>query len=97
MVSVEWGKNERVVEMVLAGKSDVTEDYDRACIFFQRLTGIKISGNLSYVGVMPDSHSAEDFRKIKLWYKNNRQKLCWDWNSESVKACGNKKSNKSSS
>ena len=86
-VSLEWSKNEKKVESALSGKKYITEDFLNACIFFQRLTGIKISGDLSYIGLTPTNKSRDDFVRVQKWYAENKAKLCWDEQSGSVKLC----------
>jgi hypothetical protein len=87
-VEAEWNRHANVIERVLAGKGNVTGDYLMACIFFQKLTGISISGEMNYDGWTPDDRSREDFRRVEQWYVQNRDKLCWDENARSVRLCG---------
>jgi hypothetical protein len=87
-IKVEWDRHANVIEAVLAGKEDVTGDYLVACIFFERLTGISIRGEMNYDGWMPNKHSKEDFERVKEWYVKNHGKLCWNSNTKSVVLCG---------
>jgi len=83
----EWAKNIYIIEKDLAGKRPIGEEFIDACIFFQRLTGIEISGTMSFDGWMPNRDSARGLSEVKIWYKKNKKLLCWNEEIRSVVRC----------
>ena len=86
----QWRRNEEIVQAALSGKSNLDENFDKACIFFERLTGISISGDMTFEGFVPSEQAPEDFARIKIWYKKNQRKLCWNSEISTVELCRRK-------
>ena len=88
----EWRKNERVLDVVVARGEFEPEQFLKAVIFFEKTTGLGISGNTTTFGFLPDKKTASNFAKIKKWCHKNCSDLCWDDKLQSVKLdpnCGN--------
>ena len=56
-----------------------------ACKFFEELTGIPIRGEGTFVGWLPNEHTAEDLEAVREWYSMNRDRLYWDEETRSIK------------
>jgi len=86
-VAAEWSWHVNQVEIVLIGNANVTGQYLESCFYFERLTGIPIRGRMDYIGWRPDDRSLGDFLKIKQWYIQNHNQLCWNENAGTTKLC----------
>jgi hypothetical protein len=80
-----WKEHENVWAEVVEGESWDAQELLRAVEFFERITGLKLEINLSsYVGPIPLAGS-EDLRRIRAWYRRNKERLYFDPDSEIVK------------
>jgi hypothetical protein len=80
-----WRSNERIIQTALDGGPVFEDRYAAACEFFERLTGIPIRGKGTYLGWMPNEHTAEDLQAVRKWYSVNRGRLYFDDGTKSVK------------
>lgn len=79
-----WHKHELVFAKALRG-SQKDDDFERACLFFEQVTGLKIHANFFTLGVLPTPETERDFVKIKAWYQENKHRLYWDESTSTVK------------
>ncbi len=80
-----WHSHEVVIQAALDGGPVFEDRYMEACKFFEELTGIPVRGEGTFVGWMPNEHTAEDLRAIHEWYSINRDRLYWDDGTKSIK------------
>ena len=83
-VEVIWRSKERIIQAALEGGEVSEEGYMEACEFFERLTGIPIRGKGTFVGWLPNEHTAEDLQAVRAWYSVNRDRLYIDEETQSV-------------
>lgn len=81
---VLWQQHEDAVVRALHGVSR-GEEFGEACLFFQKLTGIQIHGDGSFVGWLPTPGAEQDLQHLRLWHRKNRGRIYWDAESHSVK------------
>jgi hypothetical protein len=79
-----WGNNEKIFEKALNGHWE-NDEFDRACVFFEDLTGIEIHVNYSTLGLLPTEETPQDLVRIRDWYKMNKNRLYWDEATGTVK------------
>jgi hypothetical protein len=82
--AAEWSHNEKIFEKALNGDQGGGE-FDRACEFFWRLTGIELHVNYSTVGMLPTTETPKDLMHIRDWYQVNKSRLYWDEAAGAVK------------
>src|SRR5262249_34341532 len=83
-VVAAWNYNEKIFEKAL-NENQEGDEFDRACEFFWRLTGIELHVNYSTVGILPTEETPKDLVRIKNWYKVNKERLYWDESTGAVK------------
>lgn len=79
-----WSANEKIFESALNGSQE-NDEFDRACEFFWRLTGLELHLNYSTLGIFPTKETPKDLVRIKDWYKSNKNRLYWDETAGVVK------------
>src|SRR6185503_8227407 len=85
--SIVWENNESTFVRALQGHQK-NDDFDRACTFFERLTGIHLHLNFYTFGVLPTPETDQDLRLIRAWYRENKYRLYWDEATKTVKLRG---------
>lgn len=80
-----WAQHESVLAGAIAGQPWDSDQLLEACIFFEDVTGIEVSVNLSsYAGPIPLAGAAEDLQKIREWYGENAGRMYFDRETQSV-------------
>jgi hypothetical protein len=82
-----WLANERVIEDAAMRRPGRLSDFEEACHFFWKLTGISVPGNFStYLGVnLPSKDTATALVPLRRWYAENKDRLYWDKESDEVR------------
>ena len=44
-----------------------------------------IRGEGTFVGWLPNEHTAEDLQAVRAWYSENQHRLYWDEEAKSIK------------
>ena len=83
-----WHSHEMVIHKALEGGPIFEDRYMAACKFFENLTGITIRGEGTFVGWLPNEHTAADLQAVRDWYSANQHRLYWDEESKSVQVRG---------
>lgn len=78
-------KNEAKVASAVGGGTYSPEEFAEACMFFTRLTGLEIRGNGTYLGLLPNEHTADDLKSVQEWYRKNNERIYWDEGAQAVK------------
>jgi hypothetical protein len=86
-VVAAWNENEKIFIKGLNGDQG-HNDFDRACAFFSRLTGLELHVNYSTMGIFPTPETSGDLVRIREWYKRNKQRLYWDESAGIVQVRG---------
>lgn len=75
-----WRENEEVILEAGMGKRGSVSEFQDACYFFYKLTGINVPANYSsYLGArFPNKDTATALEPLHHWYAENKDRLYWD-------------------
>lgn len=79
----EWEKHYSVLRWAVIGISSEGEMMD-ACRFFYDTAGVSVRGVGTPFGLMPNEETKEDLKRLRAWYKANKDRLYWDDQAGSV-------------
>ena len=81
-----WLEHEQVIAAVAGDGSEFSfADFEEACEFFLRLTGIEVPAEGSYVSIWtPTLESPTVLPELREWYAANKERLYWDSERETV-------------
>jgi hypothetical protein len=79
-----WDKHEAVFKKALGGYQK-DDEFIRACVFFEKVTGLHMHVNYSTVGALPTQETDQDLQRLQSWYKINKERLYWNDVEQEVK------------
>lgn len=79
-----WHKQEATFKEALRGHQ-TNDEFEKACLFFEQTTGLRMHVNYFTFGALPTTESAQDLARIQAWYKSNKYRLYWDKATGTVK------------
>jgi hypothetical protein len=83
-----WHEQEVVFKKAALEGSLKNDEFDRACLFFEQITGLEMHANLSTLGALPTAETVHDLERIQAWYKINAYRLYWDEAARKVRVRG---------
>ncbi len=90
LIEAEWNRNVAAIEAAVNGGSVTEEEFAKACLFFERLTGISVSTDMTYVGMVATDDTGNDLLQVKQWLKTYKHQLCWNSSSQTTELCETK-------
>lgn len=72
-----WQKQEAVFKLALRGDQK-NDDFLKAVLFFEKITGLTLHLNYYTFGVLPTHETQQDLKRIQSWYRSNGHCLHWD-------------------
>lgn len=73
-----WRYHEAVVTSAAKGENVDLDEFETASEFFQRVAGIPIPGDGSYIGWHPTTETVKIVEPLRRWYEVYGDDLYWD-------------------
>jgi hypothetical protein len=83
-VTAVWQGHEEAFQEAMRGYQK-NDNFEQACVFFERLTGLKMHVELSTIGFLTTPESANDLARLRAWYRINKHRLFWDESTQAVR------------